>query len=115
MFSFNKLLAFKLKGFRNGNWRRLSYLDKALFNCALELAKIRGRIENMNLMVKIAKIMLKLKVTLKSEALKVGVAKALALKKLYALKGVFNWCPSLKDWLNELNYIFYLGLKEIFG
>jgi hypothetical protein len=114
MFSFNCLLAFKRKGLRNGGWRRLSRLDKALFDCALELAKIRGRLENLNLMVRVAKIVFKLKATFKSEALKAGVAKAWMLKRLYALKGVFNWAPRLREWLNEPGYVLWLGLTEIY-
>jgi predicted hydrocarbon binding protein len=61
LFSFNALLAFKRLGFRIGNWRKLKWLDKALYNCALELAKIKGKIKNMDLMVKLAKIIFKIK------------------------------------------------------
>ena len=115
MFSFKDLCLVKLKGLRNGNWRKLSFLDKGLFECALSLAKIRGKIENMNLMVKLAKIIIKLKATIKTEIAKLGLLKAQALKRLYTLKGVFDWCLSLKNWLNEPSYIFWLGLKEIYG
>ncbi|MBS7658890.1 hypothetical protein KEJ20_07060 [Candidatus Bathyarchaeota archaeon] len=113
-FTFDFLVSIKRKGLRNGNWIKLRLMDKALFNCALALAKLRGKISNMDLMVKLASIILRLKETVKTSIVKLGLAKAQALKKLYSFKGVFNWCPSLKEWLKEPNYIIYLGLKEVF-
>jgi hypothetical protein len=114
-FSFENLYFFRQLGLRNRNWFRLGWLDKALYNCALKLAKIKGEIKNLNLMVKLAKIILRLREKPKTVIFKFGLIKALALKKLYAYKGVFDWCLSLKNWLNEPSYIFWLGLKEIYG
>jgi len=39
MFSFMMLSSLKLRGVRNGNWRRLNRLEKALFDYSLEFAK----------------------------------------------------------------------------
>ncbi len=114
-FSFENLYFFRRLGLRNGNWFRLNWLDKALYNCALRLAKVRGEIKNLDLMVKLAKIILRLKEKPKTVIFRLGLAKALALKKLYAFKNVFDWALNLKNWLNEPSYIMYLGLKEVYG
>ena len=86
-----------------------------MFNCALELAKARGKIRNMDLMVKVASIVLKLKATVGARITKLGKVRALELLKLCAKNKVFDWAPRLKEWLKEPSYIFYLGLREAFG
>lgn len=39
------------KGFRNGNWRKLDYVDKALYMASLSLAKKRGRLVDSKLVL----------------------------------------------------------------
>jgi hypothetical protein len=114
-FTFSFLVSVKVRGLRNGSWARLTSLDRGLFNCALALAKLRGRIRSMDLMVKLAGLVLRIEATVKSRLRRLGLAKALALKRLYDAKSVFNWAPRLREWLNEPGYILYLGLREVFG
>jgi hypothetical protein len=113
VFSYRDLLSVWRKGVRNGNWVKLTCLERGLFRCAVSLAKLRGRIINLRLMVYTAKIALKLLALPKNRITQVGRAKAQVLTSLYALKGVFKWCPELKCWLSEPNYIFWLGLNSV--
>jgi len=107
------LAGFMRRGFRNGNWAALSVAEKALFRCALWVAKVRGRISNTKLMVHVLGIALKLTEGFRSHMLKAGRTKATVMYKMYAEKGVFDWAPHTKRWLFDRNFIRYLGLLEI--
>jgi len=113
-FDYDLLFKWFRVGFRRGAWVKLSSLEKGLFKCCLALAKVKGRISNLKLMVILAKIALKLLKPNKAFIIQAGLVKAQALKKLYAFKGVFNWCPNLKEWFKDSNYIFWLGLNELY-
>ena len=98
------------KGLRNGNWRRLRFLDKALFRAAMGYAK-RGRsIVNEKLVEKLLGLAARLKETKGLRIFKRGYAKAVAMLDRGEEKGVFIWAPRLKDWLKDPDYIFWLGL-----
>ena len=97
------------KGLRNGNWRRLRFLDKALFRAAMGCAK-RGRsIVNGLLVEKLLELAARLKETRGMRIFKRGYAKAVAMLDRGEEKGVFVWAPRLKDWLRDPDYIFWLG------
>ena len=44
MFTYNDLLASFRKGLRNGNWRKLSILEKALYRASLGDSSVQGAI-----------------------------------------------------------------------
>jgi len=52
-FDYSCLVSLRRRGFRNGNWRRLPFVDRALFRCALWVAKVRGRIVSLELLVRV--------------------------------------------------------------
>ena len=56
------LWAFR-EGLRNGNWRKLSRVEKALYMASLWYARVRGAIMNENLVGKLSVLMDKLKET----------------------------------------------------
>jgi hypothetical protein len=112
---FSSLLKFFLKGLRNGNWRSLGRLEKGLYICALRLAKLRGRILNVKLLMKLKAIICKLLTTPKVHILQSGEAKAKAMLKKFNEIGVLNWAPEVKNWLKDGSFIFYLGAMELFG
>ena len=86
------------KGMRNGNWRKLRFLDKALYRAAMWYAK-RGRsIVNGLLVEKLLWVIEKLKETKGMRIFKRGLKKAVALLKDCEENGVFVWAPSLKRW-----------------
>jgi len=60
--------------------------------------------------LQITRILLKIFSSIKARIIKAGLAKALALKKVYSINKVFEFCPKLKEWLEEPSYIAWLGL-----
>ena len=107
--SYAELNATFRKGLRNGNWRRLRFLDKALFRDAMGYAK-RGRsIVNELLVEKLLELAARLKETKGIRIFRRGYAKAVAMLDRGEEKGVFVWAPRLKDWLRDPAYIFWLG------
>ena len=97
------------KGLRNGNWKRLNRLEKALYRAALWYAKHRGSIVNGELVEKLLVLVEKIKETKGMRIFKRGFKKAIELIEKYEEKGVFTWAPELKNWLREPDYIFWLG------
>jgi len=110
---FPGLLAIRRRGYCNGNWSRLPLVDRALFRCALWVAKVRRRIENLKLLVKVSGIALKLLTTRCSRILRAGSARAAELLRRYEESGVFEWAPELRGWLKDVKYILYLGMEEL--
>lgn len=105
-----KLRYAKGRGLRNGNWRRLSLVDRGLFRCALWIAKTRGQIASFRLMVTVARIMLRLLETQRTRILKAGRARADQLRLRFDETGLFQWAPKVRGWLLDQRYVFYLGL-----
>jgi hypothetical protein len=100
---------------RNGNWRRLNYLERGLYNCALRLVRSRGSIVNAKLLVMLRAIIEKLLATVKTRILQVGKRRAQELSKSFHEHGVFDWAPEARVWLTDPKAIFYLGIIELFG
>jgi len=97
------------KGLRNGNWKKLRFLDKALFRAAMGYAK-RGRsIVNGLLVEKLLGLAARLKETRGMRIFKRGFERAAEMLDREEEKGVFVWAPRLKDWLKDPAYIFWLG------
>ena len=99
------------KGLRNGNWRKLRFLDKALYRAAMGYAK-RGRsIINGLLVEKLLGLAARLKETRGMRIFKRGFERAAGMleKGEENFEGVFVWAPRLKDWLKDPDYIFWLG------
>ena len=107
--TYEELLANFKKGLRNGNWRKLNFLEKALFRASLWYAKHRGSIVNAALAQKLSALIEKLKETKGMRIFKRGFEKAAEMLDKYEEKGVFTWAPKLRDWLKDLDYIFWLG------
>jgi hypothetical protein len=105
------------KGLRNGNWSRLDVSEKGLIRCALWVARIRGSICNMRLMVQVLSVLLRLVRNCRSRIVDAGNRRAHAILQAYGQgpKSVFSWVPQLKEWLRDAGYISYLGLLEVNG
>ena len=97
------------KGLRNGNWRKLRFLDKALFRAAMGYTKRNGSIVNRMLVEKLLGLIEKLKETKGMRIFKRGFKKAVAMLEKGEEKGVFVWAPSLRHWLKDPDYVFWLG------
>jgi hypothetical protein len=107
MFTYKELLTSFRKGLRNGNWRKLSRLEKALFMASLWYSRIQGAIINEMVVGKLSVLVDKLKATSGARVFKRGYEKAVEL--LSKGEGIFVWAPSLKVWLKDPDYVFWLG------
>jgi hypothetical protein len=112
--TYSSLTLLKRGGLRNGGWARLEIAEKALFRCALWIAKARNRITNTRLMVQVIRIALKLLKNFQNRILKAGSARAAMMFEGYAQRGgVFSWAPRMREWLLDRKYIVYLGVLEV--
>jgi hypothetical protein len=112
-FSYGDLLQVRLKAYRNGGWRRLKGVEKALFKASMELARLRGRIVNPLLVKQVREIVSKLLQTPAARILQLGREHASRLLELYKRNGVLKWAPSLSKWLKDPEYVFCLGLNQL--
>ena len=101
------------KSLRNGNWRYLNPLDKALYRASLWYAKRRGSIVNASLVEKLLGLVERLKETKGMKIFRRGFKKAVEMlekgEEQGQEQGVFKWAPQLKNWLRDPDYIFWLG------
>ena len=104
-----RLLTALRKGQRTGRWRRLHLLDKALVKASLQYLRHGGRISNETLLVKLERLIEQLLETRGQRIVSRGLAKAAALLREGAEKGLFSWVPRMNEWLKDPDYIFWLG------
>jgi hypothetical protein len=105
------------KGIRKGNWRKLTRTEKALYRAAMAYtrpnARIKGKtardIVNDLIVKKLLALIKKLQETRGMRIFKRGYEKAVALLQSGEERGVFTWAPSLRSWLKDPDYIFWLG------
>ena len=107
MYTYKELLRDFRKGLRNGNWRKLRRLEKALYMASLWYSRVQGAIINEMVVSKLSTLMDKLKATSGARVFKRGFEKAVEL--LSKGEGIFAWAPSLREWLKDLDYVFWLG------
>jgi hypothetical protein len=107
MFTYKELLTSFRKGLRNGNWRKLSRLEKALYMASLWYSRHQRAIINEILVGKLSLLVEKLKETKGARVFKRGFEKAVEL--LSKGEGIFAWAPSFRDWLKNPDYVFWLG------
>lgn len=112
MFTFSDLVLYQRKGFRNGNWRRLGFFERAFFRVSICYAKARGKIVNSRVVANLKSIIEKLTLTLGKRVFTAGLEKSRELLLNFEEKEVFNWAPELKGWLKDPKYIFWLGLFQ---
>jgi len=107
MFTYKGLLRDFRKGLRNGNWRKLRRVEKALYMASMWYARVRGAILNEKLVSKLAALVDKLKATSGARVFKRGYEKAVEL--LNKGESIFAWAPSFREWLKDPDYGFWLG------
>ncbi|OFV65905.1 MAG: hypothetical protein SBU_001087 [Candidatus Syntrophoarchaeum butanivorans] len=105
------LKAFR-KGLRNGNWRRLSKRERALYMASLWYARVQGMIVNGLIVSKLMVLIDRLTETIGKRIFMRGFEKAIEILDKYGEYGVFSWAPSMKKWLKDPDYIFWLGRSE---
>jgi len=113
--SLRNLTLAKRLGLRNGNWRRLSLVDRGLFRCALWVTRVQGSIASLKLLVKVLGVVLRLLENSSMRIWMAGKARAEELRQRFNDRGLFDWAPNVRNWLEERNFAFYLGLGEMYG
>lgn len=112
--TYPRLAGLRRRGLRNGSWRRLDVGQKALFKCALWIAKTRGRISNAKLMVQVIRVALRLLETARSGIIRAGRIRSTSMFETYSKPGgVFGWAPRVREWLSESAYVWYLGVLQV--
>ena len=107
--TYKELITSFKKGVRNGNWRKLRFLDKALFRAAMGYTKRSGSIVNRMHVEKLLELVARLKETRGMRIFKRGVRKAVEMLEKGEENGVFVWAPSFRYWLMDPDYVFWLG------
>lgn len=111
--SYQDLMGIKLKAQRNGNWRRLAEVERALYKASTELAKLRGKIVSPSLIETLRTIISKLLQTAANRAIQFGRERAKRLLELYSRNGVLKWLPAICNMLDDPNYLLWLGVTEM--
>ena len=109
MLSYEDLFTNFKKGVRNGNWKRLRFVDKALYRAAMWYVKHGGSIVSEMLAENLSALVERLKETKGMRIFRRGFRKAIEILDKGEEKEIFVWAPRLKDWLKEPDYIFWLG------
>jgi len=68
---------------------------------------------NESLLIKLERLVEQLLETRGAKIVKRGLARAAALLRDGAGKGLFGWAPRLKFWLQDPDYVFWLGTTNI--
>ena len=110
-----ELLSYFRKELRSGNWHRLSYLEKGLYRAVLFYTRVKCEIVNSKLAAMVLSIIEKVTENTGFRILKAGRGEAKRMLSTYEGKGAFVWCPELKEWLREPDYILWLGLSALTG
>ena len=107
MFTHDELHTSFRNGLRNGNWRKLRILEKALLRASLWYSRVQGTILNEMVVSKLSVLVDKLKKTSGGRVFKRVYEKAVVL--LNKGEVIFAWASSLKGWLKDPIYVFWLG------
>jgi len=100
------------RGLRNGNWRKLNRLEKALYRASMWYARAQGEIVNDLVVNKLSVLMDRLVETVGTRIFRHGLKRAEKMSDICEKNRVFEWAPSLRAWLKDPDYIFYLGRSE---
>jgi len=109
MYTYKELLTSFRKGLRNGNWRKFGRLEKALYMASLWYSRVQGAIINEMVVRMLSMLVDKLKETRGARVFKRGYEKAVELLSKGEKGGIFAWAPSLRGWLKDPDYVFWLG------
>ena len=109
LITYEELLAHFRKGVRNGNFRRLHFVESAFYRAAMWYARHHDGIVNGLLVEKLWGLIERLRETKGMRIFKRGFEKAVEILKECEANGVLEWAPGLRDWMKDPDYIFWLG------
>lgn len=111
--SYVELWRVRRKAYANGKWRFLKDEDRGLLNSAIEYLKFETRIVSVMVIARLRVVMSKLGTVKSARILKDGEIRAMEMRTQYRDKGMFEWVPQLKRWLNDVAYNFWLGMMHM--
>jgi hypothetical protein len=112
MYSYRELIALRRKGFRNGSWRRLNFLERMYFKVSISYAKLWDKIVNSKVIAELESIIRKLIPAFKEDTLRVGFNRARKLIRISTENKLFEWAPEIIEWLQDPKYILWLGISR---
>lgn len=112
LISYRELVGCWRRGLNNGNWHRLSLMDRIFYRATVFFARTRGRIVNNTIISHLRGIVEKLRNKVSSTILKAGLERAREILFKFTKNGVLKWAPQLKTWLADPKYLFWLGLNS---
>lgn len=101
------------KGIRNEKWFDLEPTKKALFRAAKGFLKTGGEIAELDLLKEILQILKSITSSAKRRIYQRGLERVHELRENYEESGVFDWCPRAREWLEDIDHIFYLGARSM--
>ena len=110
---YRALRAYQLKGFRNGNWRRLDRMKRVFYRACVVYASVKRVIKNPGLVSLLRDIIKELMSTIRVRALKEAVREVERVVPIYLKAGVFRWATQLVKWLRDESYLTWLGFKKL--
>jgi hypothetical protein len=106
--SYTEMLALWRKGQRNGVLARVGYIRRGLFSAALEYSRMTGKIINPRLVELVEGVADRIRNTIGRKIFNRGLDRAKYLVTNPKVMGAF---PSIKGWINEGSYVFWLGTE----
>ena len=107
--SYWDLKRFWVRGLRNGNVRRLTRVQRALYRACLRYARLVGGIVNRFLVGQLRELVDVLVSTPKVRALRAGLERVRGILS----SRVVDWAPQVRDWVRDKSFILYLGFTWI--
>lgn len=101
------------KGIRSGSWFDLDSMKKALFRAAKGYLKYGNEIVHMQVLKPLLRIIKKLTSSVKRKIWQKGLEEAYDRRKKFEENDVFEWCPQAREWLQDMDYIFFLGVQSM--
>ena len=102
-----------VKGRRNGNWKKLARMEKALYRAALAYMSGDRKIVSESVVNKLLIIIKKLLETPSQRIFKRGFEKAVWLiREMVGLRRSSVLLSALNNWLRNPDYIFWLGTVQ---
>lgn len=87
--------------------------ERAVYRCALWVARNRGQLRNVKLIEQVASIVIRLLSTFRARAVRAGRARAERLIASLSASGLSRLAPEILGWFNESGFILYLGVLEV--
>jgi len=111
--SYEDLKACHLRGMRNGNWFLLDRVQRGFYRACMVYTRLSRPIRNPRLVGFLGDLMEKMRSSRKIRALRTAAKEVERIMPICFNAGVFNWVPQLLRWLQEEQYLEWLGVTKL--